>query len=251
MNGDLQKIERYSVIVPTYNYGRYLSQSLDSILGQTHPPAQVIVIDDGSTDETPDVLAPYAAAGRIEYVRQSNMGIAAAQNRGLESAKHDYIAFLDSDDYWAPQKIERQMAAFRAQPEIDIMYALVEQFISPDAIEPERWRLDESNRRLDGVSTVTALLRRSAAERIGPFDTTLRRAQYLDWHMRGASLGMRWHVVPEVLAYRRIHGRNTSTVMADRQREYLDVARTQMLRRRRTEEGRRTASDGRRQTADG
>jgi glycosyltransferase involved in cell wall biosynthesis len=243
---------RYSVIIPTYNYGRYLPQSLGSILGQTHPPAQVIVIDDGSTDETPDVLAPYAAAGRIEYVRQSNMGIAAAQNRGLESAKHDYITFLDADDYWAPQKIERQMAAFRAQPEIDIMYALVEQFISPDAVEPERWRLDESNRRLDGISTATALLRRSAVERIGPFDTTLRRAQYLDWHMRAVALGLHWHVVPEVLAYRRIHGRNTSITMTESLRDFLDVARTQMLRRRRmADDGRRTTDDGRPQTADG
>lgn len=229
MNSD----ECYSVVIPTYNYAHYLPQSLGSVLGQTHPPAQVIVIDDGSTDDTPQVLAPYAEAGRIEYVRQLNRGIAATQNRGMELARHSYIAFLDADDYWLPQKIELQMAVLREQPEIDIVYAHVEQFISPDATSPERWRLDDANRRLAGVCSSTVLLRRAAVERIGPFDTTLRRAQYLDWHMHAVALGLRWHVLSDLLAYRRIHGRNTSMVMAERRHEYLDVARTQMLRRRR------------------
>ena len=233
MIGAIQNDERYSVVIPTHNYARYLQQSLGSVLGQTHPPAQVIVIDDGSTDDTPQVLAPYAEAGRIEYVRQPNMGIAATQNRGMELARHSYIAFLDADDYWAPQKIERQMAVLRVQPEIDLAYTHIEQFISPDAISPERWRLDDANRRLAGICSSTVLLRRSAAERIGAFDTTLRRAQYLDWHMRAVALGLRWHVLSDLLAYRRIHGRNTSMVMAERRHEYLDVARTQMLRRRR------------------
>lgn len=227
----------YSVIVPVFNYGRYLPQSLGSVLEQTHPPAQVIVIDDGSTDDTPQVMARYAADSRVEYVRQPNMGIAVTQNRGLEMVRHPYVAFLDADDYWLPQKIAAQMAVLQQHADIDLVYTNIEQFISPDAVTPERWRIDDANRILAGICSSAVLLRRAAAERIGPFDTTLRRAQYLDWHARAVALGLKWHTVSEVLVRRRIHGSNTSVLLTDRQNEYLTVARTQMLRRRRLAEG--------------
>lgn len=233
-------LEPYSVVMPTYNYARYLPQSLGSVLGQTHPPAQVIVIDDGSTDDTPQAMAQYAADARVEYVHQPNMGIAATQNRGMKLARHSYLAFLDADDYWLPHKIELQMAVLRERPEIDLVYTHADQFISPDAITPERWRLDEANQQLAGVITSCVLLRRAAAERIGPFDVTLRRAQYLDWHTRAVTLGLHWHVLPDVLVHRRIHGRNASILFPDHQREYLEVARTQMMRRRLSADSRKS-----------
>jgi glycosyltransferase involved in cell wall biosynthesis len=97
-----------SVLIPTYNCAAYLPAALDSVLAQTRPADEVLVIDDGSTDATAEVLAPYR--DRIVCVRQANAGQAAARNAGLDRAAGDWVAFLDADDTWAPDKLERQLA---------------------------------------------------------------------------------------------------------------------------------------------
>ncbi len=103
-----------SVIVPAYNCGPYLGEALDSVLGQTLPPCEVIVVDDGSTDDTPGVCAAYG--DRIRYVRQPNRGPSAARNAALALAKGDYLALLDADDVCVPDRFARQVAALRARP---------------------------------------------------------------------------------------------------------------------------------------
>lgn len=94
----------FSVVIPAFNRGNVLRDALDSVLAQTWPPLEVIVVDDGSTDDTAAAVTRYA--GRITYVRQSNAGPAAARNHGIEIARGQYIAFLDSDDAWAPWALE-------------------------------------------------------------------------------------------------------------------------------------------------
>src|SRR4051794_10354756 len=91
-----------SVIVPAYNYERYLSLAIESALAQTHSPLEVIVVDDGSTDDTPRVLAAYG--DRIRAIRQPNQGAGAARNTGIAASRGDYLAFLDSDDLWRRDK---------------------------------------------------------------------------------------------------------------------------------------------------
>src|SRR5688572_23408840 len=98
-------------IIAVYNGERYLGEALDSILGQTYQPLRVVVADDGSTDKTAEVAAHYGA--RIIYLHQSNQGYAASKNLGLNAAQGDFVAFLDADDLWHPEKLERQMARFR------------------------------------------------------------------------------------------------------------------------------------------
>ncbi len=104
-----------SVIVPAYNCGRYLGEALDSVLAQTLPPHQVIVVDDGSTDDTPARCAAYG--DRITYVRQENKGVAAARNTALELARGEYVALLDADDVCTPDRLAKQAAALRANPD--------------------------------------------------------------------------------------------------------------------------------------
>lgn len=100
-----------SVVIPTYNRAEHVVGAVESVLGQTRPPGEVIVVDDGSTDETPDLFA--GASDPVHYVRQENAGVSAARNRGVDEASGDWIAFLDSDDRWNPEKLERQTAALR------------------------------------------------------------------------------------------------------------------------------------------
>src|SRR5580704_10876157 len=107
---------RVSVVIPAYNCGPYIAEALDSVLGQSLAPDEIVVVDDGSTDDTPERVAAYV--GRVRYVRQANERVAAARNRGIAETSGELIAFLDSDDVWHPAKLERQVAILRERPEI-------------------------------------------------------------------------------------------------------------------------------------
>src|SRR5262245_58814803 len=108
-----------SVIIPNYNYGRFLREALDSALNQTLPPLEVIVVDDGSTDESPEILESYG--DRIRVIRQKNQGVGIARNTGAEAARGELLAFLDADDYWFPQKLEKQVEKINSDPELGMV----------------------------------------------------------------------------------------------------------------------------------
>ncbi len=105
-----------SVVIPTYNRAATLPRAIDSVLAQTLPPDEIVVVDDGSTDNTAAVLARYG--DRLRCVRQANAGVSAARNRGIEEATGEWIAFLDSDDEWLPHKLADQVAILRGHPEL-------------------------------------------------------------------------------------------------------------------------------------
>ena len=113
---------RICVIIPTYNSARFLPEAVESALYQTFSPEEVIVVDDGSTDNTEDVLEPFR--GRIHYIRQENQGPAVARNRGISEAKGDLIAFLDADDVWVPDKSEKQVDLLMENPRIGLVHSL-------------------------------------------------------------------------------------------------------------------------------
>lgn len=108
-----------SVVIPSYNYGQYVGQAVESALAQTYSNVEVIVIDDGSQDDTKDRLAPYG--NRIRYVYQENQGLSAARNTGIREARGEYVAFLDSDDAVHPRKLELQLAHLLKHPEVDLI----------------------------------------------------------------------------------------------------------------------------------
>lgn len=107
-----------SVIIPTFNRGALIKKSVESVLGQSHRDFELIVVDDGSTDETAKVLN--AVDGSFEVIRQENSGVSAARNRGIEAGRGEWFAFLDSDDLWKPAKLEEQMKWMRAHPQMKI-----------------------------------------------------------------------------------------------------------------------------------
>lgn len=104
-----------SIIIPAHNAGRMIGETLDSVMRQTYPHREIIVVDDGSTDDTYERLAPYRSS--IRYIRQENAGVGAARNAGLRAASGDYIAFLDADDLWLPEKLEIQLEVAKRHPE--------------------------------------------------------------------------------------------------------------------------------------
>lgn len=205
-----------SAVIPTYNYARFLPRAVESALAQTWPSMEVIVVDDGSTDETPQVLDRYAE--RIRVVRQQNQGLCAARNAGIAAAGGEFIALLDSDDWWEPMKTERQMPKFE-EPEVGLVYC-------------DNWRVDDGGlvlgthlETLPGPppsGQVTAALvrgnfirvpqvifRRRIWEEVGGFNPSLNPTGDLDFYLK-ASYRWEFEVVPEVLCSYRVHGGSMS-----------------------------------------
>jgi glycosyltransferase involved in cell wall biosynthesis len=174
---------KISAIIPTYNYARYVRRAVDSALNQTYPVAEVIVVDDGSTDNTREVLAEYG--NRIRYVYQANRGLSGARNTGIREATSPWVAFLDSDDCWMPEKIERQVKLVEADPTVDLVYTASMLHFTDGRVTPtgvvEPSQLWPRFRYINSVTPSTVLIRRDLIMKAGGFDETLRYCE--DWEM--------------------------------------------------------------------
>ncbi|MGE5308822.1 MAG: glycosyltransferase family 2 protein [Deltaproteobacteria bacterium] len=197
-----------SVIIPAYNAGRWLSSAIDSVLRQTYDEIEIIVVDDGSTDATAESLSPYFL--KITYVRQKNSGPAAARNRGISLARGRFIAFLDADDLWLPDKLERQVDALDRDPaagachtNVDFMDERGNVVDHPDeGLEQSGMILERLLLWKSRVLLSSLLLRRECLESTGGFDETLLTGE--DWHfiMRCARRNI-FAYLPERLLLRR------------------------------------------------
>ena len=185
--------ETITVIIPAYNSGRFVADALDSALRQTAPPTQIIVIDDGSTDDTDARLLPYR--DRITLIDQANQGAAAARNAGLRIATGEFIAFLDADDVWHQRKLEAQLQLMCRRPEIQLIGTGTFNF--PRADEPDILGdadVEEISRdRLLVRNYFTAssvMIRREMVRRLGEFDTSVSSVEDFDYWQRVAAIGI-------------------------------------------------------------
>ena len=229
-----------SVIVPTFNHGAYIAAALESIFAQAHRPLEVVVVDDGSTDDTTARLAPYL--DRILLVRQANAGPAAARNAGMVRAAGEFLAFLDADDLWHPDKLPRQLARFEARPELELSICRVENFWAGDpSEEAQRLRERKQPKVMTGVVVQTFVARRSTIERVGPFNPRFLFGEDVDWYVRATELRVVEERLLTVLGYRRLHAHNMTEAWPSVKNEtMLQVARAAIDRHRR----RATTGDG-------
>lgn len=187
-----------SVVVPAYNSERFIAATLASILAQTRGADEVIVVDDGSTDGTPAVLAGFK--GELRVVRQANRGHSGAMNRGFAEARGDYVARCDADDLWEPTKLERQAEAVARHPEIDLAFTGAEtfgaqraRFLAPPGsglLEPRA--LARSLYRHNYVCAPSALMSRRLYERVGPFSERIDVAEDYDYWLRALDAKAVW-----------------------------------------------------------
>jgi glycosyltransferase involved in cell wall biosynthesis len=220
-------------IVPVFNGERYLGEALESILKQSYRAIEIIVADDGSTDETARIVSRYGE--RIRYLRQPNAGPAAARNLGLAAAKGEFVAFLDADDLWHAEKLERQMACFETRPELDYCLAHVQNFWVPELIEEQKIFQDHRiSKALPGYSTGTLVARRALFDSVGRFNPAIKHADDTDWFLRASEHGAAMEMLPDILLYRRLHQTNLSRLRAANSRDqYLQMLKTALDRRRR------------------
>lgn len=198
-----------SVITPTYNRAKYVGNAVSSVLAQTSTDLELIVVDDGSTDNTRLALEPLLTDERVHYFYQENQGQAHARNFALGQARGDYIAFLDSDDLWEPNKLEKQLAAFDAHPEADIVHgdeSIIDEQGSVASLRNMKRYSGDITRYLladNSVSITTALVKRRCFDEMGGFDTSIGVADDYELWLR-FSAWYRFHYEPGIVAAYRV-----------------------------------------------
>jgi glycosyltransferase involved in cell wall biosynthesis len=210
---------RITALIPTYNSERYIRDTVDSVLAQTYPVHEVIVVDDGSTDRTQEVLASYG--DRIRYIRQANAGPPVARNTGLAHATGDWIALLDSDDLWVPKKLESQMDYIERHPSCGLVYTDMKTFDDAGIIE-ESVKITRNLKLPSGnifpemfaetlFQTSAVLIRKSCIDAVGGFDTELRMGDDYELFLRISRHYELGYVDEPVVLYRQHATQGTRT----------------------------------------
>lgn len=221
-----------SVIIPVYNYERYLGEAIESVLGQTYQHLEVIVVDDGSTDRSGEVARSFADRG-VWYCQQVHAGIGPARNKGVELAQGEFFAFLDADDRWPAKKIELQLRAFENDPALEMVFGQALQLQNGPAWEAG---VKDTNLTVAGVVpgmvAGTMLIKREAFHRVGEFPAGLNLGEFIDWYARAGELQIRSLVLPELLLWRRIHDSNTGVRERQSVTDYARVLKAKLDRKR-------------------
>jgi glycosyltransferase involved in cell wall biosynthesis len=188
-----------SIVMPVYNAEPFLREALDSVFAQDYEPFEVVLVDDGSTDESGAIAQSYP----LHYIRQENAGPSAARNAAIAAAQGEIIAVADSDDVWLPHKLSLQVGYLIEHPEVTATFGRQKWTTPPpDAARDRVWG------DLDGIPLVSMVVRKQAVQEIGGYDPALRGPEDLDLLVRLRECGHQFTVLPEVVVLRRYHGDN-------------------------------------------
>lgn len=219
-----------SVVIPAHNSERYIVPALDSILAQRHRPIEIVVVDDGSTDSTAQIVRRYGSEVRL--IQQEQHGHPAARNAGIRIASGAFLGFLDHDDLWSADKLELQMAAFESNPDLDLVFGHIQNFFTPEMTHQERSRLAVPLKPLPGLLQGAMLARRASFDCVGVFSEKRGTGDFLDWYGRALHARMKIEMLPETVVHRRIHADNYQRTHKNERREYLQAVKELLDRRR-------------------
>lgn len=204
-----------SIIIPVLNGGKYLGEALESVLAQKYDPYEIIIIDDGSTDNTSHIARQFMARHLLHYVYQDNQGLAASRNKGISISKGELIAFIDADDIWVENKLEFQVKILRKDPRIEMVSGKVKQFVSPEIPVEEHSAYHFHLSEIQTNQMGAALVRKSAFVKYGLFDPTFRIAQDMNWVLQAKIKGLKIEPLPQLVFYRRLHQSNMGRIFSD------------------------------------
>jgi glycosyltransferase involved in cell wall biosynthesis len=220
-----------SCVIPVFNGERFLPEAIESVLAQGRSGMEIIIVDDGSTDGTRDAAARFEK--RVIYVLQDNAGPPNARNHGIRRASGDFVAFLDSDDLWYPQKTAIQLQRFAARPELVICTAHMQNFWSAEVEHEVATLKDDRLTEIQPNLGSSFIARRSVFQTIGLLDTAFKHRDIQELILRASDSGLAIECLPDVLVKRRIHDANISRHRSDAgDLELVAIARARIARRR-------------------
>ena len=209
-----------SVVLPVFNGEAYVADAVSSVVAQDYRPLEIIVVDDGSTDRTREIVREIS---EVTLIERAHDGAGAARNAGVRASKGELIAFIDADDLWTPTKLTRQVHALNADPSLEAVFSQLTEFRGDDA--------ETHSPPVAAPTVATMLIRRQSFERVGLFDETAATLEGVDWALRAGEQSLRSRVLPEVLYRRRIHSANRSIANRDLA-GYLRAVKSSLDRRR-------------------
>jgi glycosyltransferase involved in cell wall biosynthesis len=219
-----------SAIVPSYNAARFLPEAIASIQAQNYPAIEILLIDDGSTDNTPEIAAGYGSA--VRYFQKPNGGAASARNLGLREARGEIFAFLDADDQWPERKLAVQLPRLAAADAPDVVSGRIRYIALPGALMLD-YRFEGPDQTVAHIHLGAALYRRSAFQAVGPFDESLHVGEDQDWFLRAREQGLKIVVMRDVTLHYRLHDSNITRGASAEKLELIQVVRKSLERRRR------------------
>ncbi len=208
-----------SVVIPVYNAAAFFAETLASVFAQDQRPIEVIVVDDGSTDESLAIAMGWGSA--LHILQQANAGPAAARNRGVEMARGEYLTFIDADDLWPQGRLRRHLGVLQGRPDLDMVLGLV-QLDYRDEAGRSAARFRSADQDIALFSFGAGLFRRGLFNRVGPLSEDLRDTEDADWFMRAREAGASWLLEDEVALIYRRHGVNMT--------ERLPMAKSDVFR---------------------
>jgi len=218
-----------SVVIVTRNRANYLAEALASVFAQTLLPSQIVVVDGHSSDNTKKVIQAWDG---INYILQNGLGLASARNQGMKLCTGEWIAFLDSDDHWHPEKLAHQYAQFCDNPTLDACLCQV-QFYLQEETAPHVGILHQQNELVKtGLTPGALLMRQSVIEEIGLFDESLQIACDSDWFARLLDSTLAKFLLPKVLLYKRLHAHNLSANVQQYRSEVLQMLKRSIARKK-------------------
>jgi glycosyltransferase involved in cell wall biosynthesis len=216
-----------SVVIPLFDPGHFVGEAVESVLAQDLAPDEIIVVDDGSTDEGPAVVAGFGPP--VTLLAQEHAGTAAARNRGVAAATGEYVAFLDDDDRMGTGSLRARVAVLESRPELDGVFGEVEEFSVPTA---RATGLRRPRPRRAARMCGTLVIRRPALVRVGPFRADAGRGEFVDWAARAEERGLRLEPAPVLALHRRLHPDSTGMRTRGRETDYVRVIKRSLDRRR-------------------
>jgi len=226
----MQEHPLVSVIIPVYNREKFLVAAINSVFAQTYRPIQVIIVDDGSTDRSGEIARSYAD---VEYIYQENQGVSVARNKGIDAAKGEFLAFLDSDDQWLPHKLETQINYMLEHPEVDITSTKTESFIESGTEIPSWFNFEENEKlREKAIIFQTMVMRKVVFLQVGYFLPDLQSGEDIEWILRSRDFKVSIAQISEIHTLKRLHGKNLSwTTKLEQKMNLFRIMRSSIKRK--------------------
>jgi len=221
---------KIAVVIPSFNQAKFIAEAIDSILNQTHPIDEILVVDDASTDNTCQIIRNQFPSVRL-LINKTNQGPSYSRNCGIAASTSDFVTFLDADDLLPKDKIEWQYDFLIQHPNIDMVAGLGDYFFSDQISKNDQRRAYlEGNPRFN-VNLGAFLLRRNVFDRVGMFAVEMRLSEDQDWYMRTREAGISLHIEEKISLNIRVHDANTTSGISFKNSGFINALRNSIRRR--------------------